>query len=219
MIPAARLQATIDILESIAVQPRPADALVGAYFRARRYMGSHDRNAVATRLYAVLRHQARLDWWLERLSKIPTPASGARKWSTGPFTAHAPHPRGAGESLPRLRTLIWLALGEQIPANVIDELCSGGKFAPAVLSDVERGFLKKSAGNTPLAVQEGAPTLELRELKSRTSRYAGRDRCRMSAGYGRCLAQKIRQLFHARNARDAGTGPARSARQYYQGHA
>ncbi len=61
MTPAARLQATLELLQAIDETPRPADTLAGAYFRARRYMGSKDRAAVNTRLYAILRHHARLN--------------------------------------------------------------------------------------------------------------------------------------------------------------
>ena len=119
--PAARIQATLELLQSIADTPRPADALVSAYFRMRRFIGSKDRSAVATRVYAVLRHQARLDWWLAR---------------------------SEAQALPRPRLLAWLAVGEQLPAKSIDELCSGGKFAPAVLDEAERALLRKIDGGT-----------------------------------------------------------------------
>ena len=52
MTPAARLQAVIDLLTEIEATPRPADAVMSAYFRARRYIGSKDRNAVAETAYA-----------------------------------------------------------------------------------------------------------------------------------------------------------------------
>jgi 16S rRNA (cytosine967-C5)-methyltransferase len=58
MTPAARIQATLELLQSIEDMPRPADALVSGYFRARRFIGSKDRGALATRLYAIMRHQA-----------------------------------------------------------------------------------------------------------------------------------------------------------------
>ena len=40
MTPAARIQATLELLEAIAATPRPADALTSAYFRSRRYMAA-----------------------------------------------------------------------------------------------------------------------------------------------------------------------------------
>ena len=48
---------------------------------------------------------------------------------------------------PRDRLLFWLALGEGMAASLIDELCSGGKFAPATLSSDERTRLKKLTGH------------------------------------------------------------------------
>ncbi|MDE1900465.1 MAG: RsmB/NOP family class I SAM-dependent RNA methyltransferase [Alphaproteobacteria bacterium] len=153
MTPAARLQATIELLESIAATPRAADALTSAYFRARRYMGSKDRAAVSTRLYTVMRHQARLDWWLERIierSNSCHPGEG-RDPENGPTqTEKAELDSGLrrNDRLCRLRALAWMVLGENTAAKTVDELCSGGKFAPAVLSDAERDFLGKIDGGT-----------------------------------------------------------------------
>ncbi|MDE2029515.1 MAG: RsmB/NOP family class I SAM-dependent RNA methyltransferase [Alphaproteobacteria bacterium] len=121
MTPSARIQATLELLESIEATPRPADAITSAYFRARRYIGSKDRADISTRLYAVLRHWARLGWWLEK--------------------QQAAQP-------PRARLLGWLALGEEMPLKAIGELCSGGKYAPAPLNDGERDFLRKMQGAT-----------------------------------------------------------------------
>ncbi|AWJ86348.1 rRNA cytosine-C5-methylase (plasmid) [Azospirillum sp. TSH58] len=77
MTPAARLQAVIDLLTEIDETPRPADAVMSAYFRARRYIGSKDRTAVAQTAYAILRRHARLCWWLERQGHPPTPRARA----------------------------------------------------------------------------------------------------------------------------------------------
>jgi 16S rRNA (cytosine967-C5)-methyltransferase len=121
MTPAARLQATLDLLEAIVTMPRPTDALVSAYFRGRRYIGSKDRAAVSTRLYAVLRHQARLNWWLEK---------------------HGASPEA------RSRLLVWACLGEKLTAQNLAELCSGGKFAPTPLTAPESAMLRKIEGGT-----------------------------------------------------------------------
>ena len=75
MTPGARIAAAIELLSAIDDDPRPADRVVGAYFRTRRYMGSKDRRAVAGLTYAVLRRRARLDWWLAR---VASEVSGAR---------------------------------------------------------------------------------------------------------------------------------------------
>ena len=111
MTPAARLQAVIDLLTEIDTTPRPADAVMSAHFRARRYIGSKDRNSVAETVYAILRRHARLGWWLEREGHEPTP---------------------------RARVIANAILGEGKRADTVDELFSGGKFAPASLSPEER---------------------------------------------------------------------------------
>jgi 16S rRNA (cytosine967-C5)-methyltransferase len=49
---------------------RPADAVANDYFRARRFIGSSDRRAVADRVWRVLRSYRRLCWWLQ---DRPTP--------------------------------------------------------------------------------------------------------------------------------------------------
>jgi len=76
MKPAARLQATVEILESIAERSRsgPAEEVVSDYLRQRRYIGSKDRKAVTSLTYDMLRHRARLGWWLEQSQGDPTAA-------------------------------------------------------------------------------------------------------------------------------------------------
>lgn len=55
MTPAARLQATIDILAGLEATRQPADRYLRDWFRARRYAGSKDRKAVTERVFACLR--------------------------------------------------------------------------------------------------------------------------------------------------------------------
>nr|WP_227754377.1 RsmB/NOP family class I SAM-dependent RNA methyltransferase [Stagnihabitans tardus] len=66
--------------------PRPADAVTSAFFRARRHIDDQDRGAMLETLYAILRHRARLGWWLSRQGRAETA---------------------------RGRLLAWLALGER----------------------------------------------------------------------------------------------------------
>lgn len=73
MTPGARLQAAIDLLVGIGNTPRPADAVISAFFRNRRYIGAKDRSAVAETVYSVLRHHARLHWWLDRVGHPAEP--------------------------------------------------------------------------------------------------------------------------------------------------
>lgn len=59
MTPAARVQAAIELLDSIITSARgkgaPADRLIADYFRARRYAGSKDRRAVRDLVYRAIR--------------------------------------------------------------------------------------------------------------------------------------------------------------------
>ncbi|HET9356265.1 MAG TPA: RsmB/NOP family class I SAM-dependent RNA methyltransferase, partial [Sphingomicrobium sp.] len=59
MTPAARVQAAIDILDQVVAAARddgpPADAIVSAYFKTRRYAGSKDRRAVRELVFAAIR--------------------------------------------------------------------------------------------------------------------------------------------------------------------
>jgi 16S rRNA (cytosine967-C5)-methyltransferase len=68
MTPAARVQAAIEILDLVIASARedgpPADAIVSAYFKTRRYAGSKDRRAVRELVFRAIRYSA------------ATPASG-----------------------------------------------------------------------------------------------------------------------------------------------
>ncbi len=119
MTPAARLQATLDLIHEVDNVARPADAVVSAWFRARRYICDGDRGHISDLLYALLRHQARLGWWL------------------------AKHGR---KDVPRNRLLAWLVLDGGSTPDQVHRLFTGGKFAPAVLTDHERGLLVKLQG-------------------------------------------------------------------------
>ena len=59
MIPAARVQAAIELLDQVIEAAKregaPADRLIAAYFKQRRYAGSKDRRAVRDLVYAVIR--------------------------------------------------------------------------------------------------------------------------------------------------------------------
>jgi len=56
----AQIQAAIDICQNIFDQKNiPADKLLSAYFRERRYIGSKDKRAIATCMYSALRRVPR----------------------------------------------------------------------------------------------------------------------------------------------------------------
>src|SRR5687767_640255 len=62
MTPAARVQAAIELLDSIVtavLEAGPAaDTIIAAYFRERRYAGSSDRRAVRELVYRAIRRSA-----------------------------------------------------------------------------------------------------------------------------------------------------------------
>lgn len=119
MTPSARIQATIDILERLGIENRPADALVSAYFRTRRFIGSKDRSEVAARVYAVLRHHARLGWWLAKVE---------------------------AEDTPRNRVIAELTLAEGVAVKDMGRLFSGETYAPIPLDGPEDKLVKATAG-------------------------------------------------------------------------
>jgi 16S rRNA (cytosine967-C5)-methyltransferase len=119
--PATRLQATIELLSEVAGAARPADAVVSAWFRARRYIDDSDRGEIIDLLHALMRHHARLGWWLARHGRDDTP---------------------------RNRVLAWLALAEAGTPESVQRLFSGAKSAPAPLVDQELALLVKLQGQT-----------------------------------------------------------------------
>jgi 16S rRNA (cytosine967-C5)-methyltransferase len=121
VIPAACLQATLDLMHEVENVARPVDAVVSGWFRARRHIRDKDRGHISDLLYALLRHHARLGWWLAR------------------------HGRG---DAPRNRLLAWLALDGGKTLDQVHSLFNGGEFAPAVLTDQERGLLMRLQGHT-----------------------------------------------------------------------
>ena len=60
----ARIAATIELLETIFTSRAPADALLGSYYRARRYIGAKDKGYISELVYFTLRHFAVLEWWM-----------------------------------------------------------------------------------------------------------------------------------------------------------
>ena len=80
MISAISAQATLDLLSEVESAARPADAVVSAFFRSRRPFGERDQGAVLDLLHALLRHRARLGWWLERLASPDTTRNRLLAW-------------------------------------------------------------------------------------------------------------------------------------------
>lgn len=121
MTPGARIAAVIELLDIIARAEMPADGAVESFLRARRYMGSKDRRSVTERIYRILRRQARLTWWLDRL--------------------------GSDEDLSsRARVIADLALHKDEREAEFAGLFSGVGHAPAPLTDTETALTAALAG-------------------------------------------------------------------------
>lgn len=119
----ARLESTLEILALHETNKKPLDQLAHGYFKARRYIGSKDRQAISTYVYGVMRHRASCDWWaLER---------GLSPLLMGPHEAA------------RIRLLAYLWIFEKVKRETIGILFSGERYAPARLSDKECSIFEK----------------------------------------------------------------------------
>jgi 16S rRNA (cytosine967-C5)-methyltransferase len=125
MTPGARIQAAIELLTEIeAGRGGAADDVVGNYFRRHRFAGAKDRGAISQHIYAVLRHRASLDWWIERVGQ-------------GRVAAEA-----------RRRLLAALLLVEEWTPEEIEKACDGDRFRPAPLSPYEAQLVERLATRT-----------------------------------------------------------------------
>lgn len=118
MTPGAQIAAAIALLEDVHAKwnqglAAPADALLGEYFRQRRFIGAKDKGFISRRVYTVLRHGGTLQWHVERAGLPVTP-----------------------------RTLVLAALlaEERHPATTVSGWFSGQGYDPAPLSAEERRF-------------------------------------------------------------------------------
>lgn len=80
MTPSARLQATLELLSEVESAARPADAVISGWLRGRRLVDDTDRGAILELLHALLRHRARLGWWLSRRACHDTPRNRLLAW-------------------------------------------------------------------------------------------------------------------------------------------
>lgn len=132
MHPAARLQITLDLMTELDRAARPADAVISAWLRGQRRLDEHDRGEILDRVAALLRHHARLGWWLARHGRADTM---------------------------RHRMLAWLTLGEGRTPEQIRRLFSGAEDAPEALNSAEAGLLIKLQGGR---IDHPAMPLDLR---------------------------------------------------------
>src|ERR1700751_1277820 len=106
----------------------PADRAAAAYFRNHRYIGGKDRRHIIDHVYAVLRHRARLEWWLARMGI-------------------------SGSLTDRLRVIAALVLLEGWSADRLAGTFDGGQSRPPPLESRERELAGKLAGH---AIDDGA---------------------------------------------------------------
>lgn len=133
MLPAARIEAAIELMAAIIASDRPAEAVVSAYFRDRRYMGSKDRAAINARVYRIIRSYHRLSWQI------------------------------GDDVTPRALVIADVVLAGEHTAMELIELFSGARFAPAQLDKGEVALARKLEGKTlddpdaPLRVRGECP--------------------------------------------------------------
>ncbi|MGE4062099.1 MAG: RsmB/NOP family class I SAM-dependent RNA methyltransferase [Rhodospirillaceae bacterium] len=116
MTPAARLQASIELLETILEQDRPADAVLAHYFKGRRFFGAKDRRAVQDQVWQIIRHRARLSWAL-----------------------------GAENANARMLVAASLVAIDKRPMDSVAGLFSGAKNGPAPLAANEKRMVEKAS--------------------------------------------------------------------------
>jgi 16S rRNA (cytosine967-C5)-methyltransferase len=116
MMPSARIQAVIEMVDAVIETPKPADGVVSQYLRHRRYIGAKDRAALNIRLYRVLRHYYRYGWWIE---KAGLKLSG------------------------RLLVMTDILFQGEATVQSIHQLFSGDKFAAEALSKQEIIFVER----------------------------------------------------------------------------
>lgn len=80
VIPDTVFQPLLDLLAELDSSPRPADAVTSGFVRARADLPEALRGAVLEEAYAILRHRARLGWWLERLGQADRPRTRILLW-------------------------------------------------------------------------------------------------------------------------------------------
>lgn len=155
MTPGARAQAAIELLDAIEDSRGPADQCAQFYFRARRFIGSKDRAAIATLVYAVLRHRAQLDWWIER-------GDG-----------------GVGTSRARVLTALAIIQGWELSA--LTSAFDGDRFRPGDLSMRERALATALVGRSldhpdqPESVRANVPSWLYPSLRARFGTTAGEE--------------------------------------------
>lgn len=146
---AARLQATLVLLDKVLGSSMPADQTITRYFRQCRYMGSTDRRVISEMAYQILRRYEELTWYLQG---TPPAKPG---WS-------------------RLLVLTYAYKIQNLPVAQIQALCQersqGNKFGPESLSTFEQillqGMERLKPEMMPLPVRLNIPAWCLPHLEA-----------------------------------------------------
>ena len=144
MTPSARLAASIELLQLIETEPRPADATASAYFRKRRFIGAKDRADVSTVVYRAMRRRARLTWQIEQ---------------------------AGGTLSARTLAMADLIVGEGADHGLVERMFSGGAYAPVTLTPQEASLARRLGGRRldhpgmPEAVRGECPDWAEADLK------------------------------------------------------
>jgi len=185
MLPAARTEAAIYLLDKITTERRPADNIIRAWFQARRFVGSKDRRAIREQVYGVLRAVNRLDWHLKTaeisarsrvLAAIVLEGGDAAAHFDG--SPHGPKPLTPGEQL-----LVEVLDGKKLddpamPGHVQVEL-------PAWLAENLKPVYAGTFMAEMMALNQPAP-MDLRVALGRVSR----DQARKTLAKGGIKADK-----------------------------
>lgn len=133
---AARIQSGIELLERMEKAPIPMDNVIRDFMAQRRYIGSKDRTDIVERLYAMVRHHARLGWHIAQADAIDTP---------------------------RTRTLAFLILHDGLSPAQAAQFFDGGKHHADALDATEEKMIAALNGKTmddaamPVAVRAECP--------------------------------------------------------------
>lgn len=167
MTPGARIQAAIELLDRIEAPPAgegalPADAVLNAYFRGRRYIGAKDRRAIGDAVFQTLRQRATIDWLLVHQAGLPATNRFRALWTfavhggiaTDTLAAacdgarHHPAPLGEDEA----RRVRMIDVQSDLPASVADQTGFPAWLAP----EIERQF-GSAAWAEMIAFTQAAP--------------------------------------------------------------
>ena len=163
MTPAARIQAAIELLDSIiasaCAKGAPADRIIADYFRARRYAGSKDRRAVRDLVYQAIRLCGPVPE-SGRAAMLAVAGQDAGVASLFDGTPHGPAPRTEGEPVAKTGLAPkWLAAALRASGLGGREIAALLDRAPLDIRvnalKADRGDLALPEAGEPLASAQG----------------------------------------------------------------